>query len=382
MRIEPFQMERWQSTWEHRVAFNLSESGVHPLTLAGLLQMPGGAPSLEQDALMDTLLGYAQGNGREDLRERVAAIYPEAEIGDVLITHGGAEANFLTTLRLIEPGDNVVMMLPNYMQTHGLVRGWGAEVRAWEMREERAWFPDPAELLDLVDDTTKLIIVTNPNNPTGRVFREDLLDAVVEAASSVGAWILADEVYRGAEVEGPETPSFWGRYDRLIITSGLSKAYGLPGLRIGWAVTPDSDLATALWSYHDYTTICPSPITERLAAFALEPARRQNILERTRGVLRRNLPLLLEWVDAAGDLFEYVRSDAGAILWLRYTLGIGSSELAERVRAEQDTLIVPGDQFGMDHYLRIGYGPEPDYLQEGLDRLRTVLESCRVGAGA
>ncbi|MFO7768770.1 MAG: aminotransferase class I/II-fold pyridoxal phosphate-dependent enzyme, partial [bacterium] len=303
MRIEPFVMERWQSTWEHRVSYNLSESGVHPLTIRELLGMEGGEASLDPDRLMDTRLGYAQGNGREDLRERIAANYDGAGADDVLVTHGGAEANFLTTLRLIEPGDEVVMMLPNYMQTHGLVRGWGAAVRPWHLRPDADWDPDMEELEAAVNEKTRLIILTNPNNPTGRVFTGEVLDRVAEIADRVGAWVLSDEIYRGAELDGEETPSMWGRTGRLIVTSGLSKAYGLPGLRIGWAASPDTGLVAELWSYHDYSTICPSPATEALAAFALEPQRRENILGRTRGILRENLPLLLEWVEDQGDLF-------------------------------------------------------------------------------
>jgi len=381
MRIEPFVMERWQSTWEHQVSYNLSESGVHPLTIRELLEMPGGSGGLDPGRLLDIRLGYAQGNGREDLRRRIALLYPDAGPDNVLVTHGGAEANFLTTLRLIEEGDEVVMMLPNYMQTHGLVRGWGARVRPWHLKPGDRWDPDMEELEAAVNEKTRLIILTNPNNPTGRVFDAEVLDRVAEIAEGVGAWILSDEIYRGAELDRGETPSMWGRTDRLVVTSGLSKAYGLPGLRIGWAASPDPEMISELWSYHDYSSICPSPATEALAAFAMEPERRENILERTRDVLRTNLPLLLEWVGSQEGLFEYIRPEAGAILWVRYALEVGSGELAERVRSEQDTLIVPGDQFGMDRYLRLGYGPPHDYLMEGLARLKHVMETYRGPVG-
>jgi aspartate/methionine/tyrosine aminotransferase len=264
------------------------------------------------------------------------------------------------------------------MQTHGLVRGWGASVRGWPLQRELEWRPDPGELDQLVNKKTRLIIITNPNNPTGRVLGEEYLDAVARAADRVGAWVLSDEIYRGAERDGRPTPSMWGRCQRLVITSGLSKAYGLPGLRIGWAASPDKEMVHALWTYHDYSTICPSPITETLAIHALEPDRRRRILERTRAILNRNLPLLREWVDSQSGLFDYVPSDAGAILWVKYALEVNSSELAERARADESTLIVPGDQFGMDHYLRLGYGPEPEYLVEGLTRLKRVLK--RLGA--
>lgn len=376
MRIEPFEMERWQSTYEHRVSYNLSESGVHPLTLRELIEMPGGDGGLTFEQMGEILLGYTQGNGLEALRERLTPLYPGAGVENILLTHGGAEANLLATLRLVEPGDEVVMLLPNYMQTYGLVRGWGATLVPWPMSAERNWDPDPDALDKAVSEKTRLIIVTNPGNPTGRVLREPLLERVAAAADRVGAWILSDEIYRGAELSGVEAPTLWGGYDRLLITSGLSKAYGLPGLRIGWVVSPSVAQIDALWSYHDYSTICVSAVAERLALHAMDPERRARILERTRGILNRNLPLLLEWVEAQGDLFTYVRPEAGAILWVRYELDVNSYELAERARVEEDTLVVPGDHFGMDHYLRIGYGPEPDYLKEGLARVKRVLERC------
>lgn len=377
MKIEPFEMERWQSTWEHKVDFNLSESGVHPLTVRELLEMPGDGPILTTDDLLATGLGYAQGNGIESLRERISLIYPGSTIENILVTHGGAEANFLATLELIKPGEEVVIMLPNYMQVWGLVQGWGAEVKPWLMREENDWQPDPEELRGLVSEKTKLIVITNPNNPTGKVFRKPLLEAIVAAASKVGAWILADEIYRGAENAGEETPGFWGMYDRLLITSGLSKAYGLPGLRIGWVASPDVNRIDTLWSYHDYSTICSSPLTEALATHALEPVRRQNILERTRGIIRNNLPLLLEWIDGEEGLFSHTKTEAGAIMWVRYHLEVDSLELAERVRVEKSALIEPGDHFGVDHYLRLGFGPEHSYLTEALERVREVLVSYR-----
>lgn len=375
MRVEPFVMERWQSTYEHKVAYNLSESGVHPLTVQELLEMAGNGPALTTDDVMQIGLGYGQSNGSEALREYISAIYPGSNIDNVLVTHGGAEANFLSTMHLLEAGDEAIVMLPNYMQTYGLVGIWGAVAKPWMLREENGWQPDPIELEEAVTEKTRLIIVTNPNNPTGLVFGASLLEAIVAAAQRVGAWILTDEIYRGAEVEGPETPSFWGRYDRLLITSGLSKAYGLPGLRTGWIVSPQVEKIEDLCSYHDYSTIGPSPLADALATHATEPTRRNNILERTRSILRRNLPMLKQWVDQQEGTFDYVEPQAGAIMWVRYNLDVNSSELADRVRVEEDTLIQPGDHFGFDHYLRLGYGPEHDYLVEGLSRVKRVLDN-------
>jgi aspartate/methionine/tyrosine aminotransferase len=228
-------------------------------------------------------------------------------------------------------------------------------------------------------------VICNPNNPTGARFDGDDLDRIAAIAARRGSWILSDEIYRGAERDGRETPSIWGRADRVIVTSGLSKAYGLPGLRIGWVAGPPA-LVASLWSYHDYTTISPGALSDALARRALEPERRARILARTRGILNHNFPIMAEWLDAHGSLFSYAPPDAGAIVYVRYHHAINSTDLVNRLRQQKSVLIVPGDHFGMDGYLRIGFGDEPGHLRAGLDRvaeliadlgLRTADRECR-----
>ncbi len=370
MKIGPFEMERWQSTWENRVRYNLSESGVHPMTVAELLEIAG----LEPAVVLDQRLVYSQSNGTDELREAIAALYPGATPAQVLVTNGGSEANYTTTWSLLEPDDVIVMQRPNYMQAWGVAEAFGREVRGFHLVEERGWRPDLDELNDRADGAVKLIIVTNPNNPTGAILADDEIDRIVAAADRVGAWILADEIYAGAELDGVRSPTFWGRYDRVVITSGLSKAYGLPGLRLGWAVGP-ADFIERLWSYKDYTSIAPGTLSDLLARAALRPQTRHRIEERTRDILRRNLRLLADWLSERSDIFRFHEPRAGAICYTRYELDINSSALARRLKDEGNVLVVPGDHFHMDGYLRIGYGAPTHELGEALDRVETVLRS-------
>ncbi len=372
MRIETFAMERMQSTYENQVEFNLSESGVHPLRLDELADTDAA-----RAAVLAQPLAYTQSNGTPELRRQIAALYPGATIDHVEVTNGGSEANFLTVWHLVEPGDEIVMMVPTYMQTWGLVRGFGGAVRTWPLREttdggRARWRPDLDELRRLVSSRTKLVLLCNPNNPTGARLDASDLDAIGDIAGPHGAWILSDEIYRGAELDGRETPSMWGRSERAIVTSGLSKAYGLPGLRVGWIVARPSLVAT-LWSYHDYTTIAPGALSDRLARVALEPSRRARLLERTRGILRENYPLLRDWLAMHGEGLSHVPPEAGAIAYVRYLHDINSTELVERLRETKSVLVVPGDHFQMDGYLRIGYGDRPEYLTRGLARLHELL---------
>ena len=370
MKIEPFKMERMQSTWEHHVEINLSESGVHPLTLGELLE---NAP--ERDALFSRLLCYTQTNGTPDLRARIAAMYPGSTIDHVEVTNGGAEANFLVCWSLLDRDDEVVMMVPNYMQAWGLARAFAGKVHAWPLREGPGprWQPDLDELGALVTPRTRLIAICNPNNPTGARFTVPELETIGRIADRHGAWVLSDEIYRGAELDGRETPSMWGRAEHTIVTSGLSKAYGLPGLRIGWAVAPP-ETAANLWSYHDYTTIAPTALSDALATVALAPGRRARLLERTRGILRENYPPIAAWLHGRSRTFSFIPPEAGAIIYVRYHHRVNSTELVTRLREEKGVLMVPGDHFGMDGYLRIGIGSDLASLREGLTRLEALLE--------
>jgi aspartate/methionine/tyrosine aminotransferase len=367
--FHPFAMERWQSTYENRVELNLSESGVDPLTLAELLEI-GGAN------IDDVPLGYGQSNGSDALRARIAALYDGAGDEGVVVCNGSAEANFITMWELVRPGEEIAVIVPTYMQTYGLAQNVGARVVEIPLHEELGWQPDPDEITRAFTGRVRLIVVTNPGNPTGAVISDEARAAIVHAAQRTGAWILADEVYRGAEIDGTDTPSFFGSHDRVVATGSLSKAYGLPGLRIGWCMT-DAQTAEALWARSDYTTISPGELTDRLAAIALDSAVRRRLLQRTRGIIRTGLDTLTSWFDSTGG-FHWRDPDAGAICLARYDADIPSEELAERLRVEQSVLILPGSHFGLDRYVRFGLGMPTAQFRTALDRVAETLREVAV----
>lgn len=379
----PFEMERWQSTWEHRVEINLSESGVHPLSTRELLSLGREAAPAEAGRLEDELLDlrheYGQSNGSDTLRSRIAALYPGADSEGVLVTQGGAEANLVSLWRLLEEEGEWAALLPTYMQVPGLVRNLGGRLHPVPLREQLGWQPDPDDVEEVFRAGARVLLVTNPNNPSGAVIEPDRLDAILAAAVRHDAWIVADEVYSGAEVEGDATPTIFGRHSRTICTHSLSKAYGLPGLRLGWAVTTPA-LAEELWARTDYTSIAPATLSDALATLALEPHVRAAILRRTRGILRSNRDHFANWVRSQGERFSYRPPDAGAIALLRYRDPVPSLEFAERLRAERSVLVVPGTHFGLEGTLRLGFGNPADELEEGLARvadLFDIVESTR-----
>ena len=376
MELEPFAVERLQSIWEHQVAWNISESGVHPLRLDELADRQE-----DRDALAEQHLAYTQTNGTLELRAAIASLYDGATTEHVQVTNGGSEANWIVLWRLVTPGDELVVMTPNYMQSAGIIRALGATVRPWPLLpvagaigERARWRIDLDALESLVSPRTRAIVICNPNNPTGMRLGAEDVQRICDVARRSGTWVLADEIYGGAELDSVETTSAWGRYERVIVTSGLSKAYGLPGLRIGWVVA-SPPLIEELWGVHDYTTIAPGALNDRLARMALSPEKRNRILARARGIIVTNYAIVRRWVERREPALWHAPPDAGAIAFVRYAHQIGSTELVERLRDKHGVLVVPGDHFEMDGYLRIGFGGDPLALTRALELTGEALDA-------
>jgi aspartate/methionine/tyrosine aminotransferase len=366
MKFPIFELERVQSLFENTVQYNLTESGFHPFTLKELL-----SPA-QRSELEETVLGYGQTNGSLEIRQRIAALYPQQVPDNVLVTNGSSEANFVACHTLLEPTDEVVMMVPNYMQIWGIAEEMGATPIAFHLREQNDWAPDLDELKRVVTDRTRMIAVCNPNNPTGYTLTDDEMREIAAIADRVGAWVYADEVYRGAELDGVELRSFVGLGDRVMVNGGLSKAYALPGLRLGWLVGPSKTVGTA-WAYHDYTSITAGILSHRVGAIALSPEVRPQILKRNRTMLRSNLELTFDWVRSFEGLLRFVPPKGGGLCFLHYDLDINSTDLSDWLRKEHSVFLLAGDCFGMDSYFRIGIGAEADYLRAGLKRVRDAL---------
>ncbi len=369
MNIDLFQMERMQSLYWHLVDYDLSESGVIPMTIRELL-----GPAADAETFLQTSLGYPLSEGSHEARSSIAAWYPEATPENVSLTNGGSESNHLVLWTLLEPDDRLAFMVPNYLQGWGLGRAYGKATDTFKLKlRDGRWRLDLDGLKRAVKRSTKVVMVCNPNNPTGHVLTEEEMDAVVAAADRVGAWIVSDEIYRGAEVDTDvASPTFWGRYDKVVVTSGLSKAFAMPGLRVGWTLGP-LELIRDTWVRHDYTTLTPNIISDRLAAFAMQPDVRENIFARTRAIIRANLPHLETWIHAHDDVFTYARPTAGAIAYVKYDLPIGSTALVDRVRRERSVLLVPGDMFGLGKGIRYGFGYDIERTIKGLSLAEDLL---------
>jgi aspartate/methionine/tyrosine aminotransferase len=372
MKLETFELERIQSEWEHIVKYNLSESGVEPLPLSEMLT------ETQIEEMLGIRLGYTQTNGTIPLREAIAhpfSIGPE----QVLATNGGAEANFLVTwwlLREVRRSGEVLAMTPNYLQIQGVWNALGGRTIPFHltMQDDR-WSINPEELESKVSGSTIAIAVCNPNNPTGSVLNEEEMRFIADLAEEHDLWIISDEVYQGAEHSGLKTPSMFGRYEKVFVTASLSKAFGLPGLRLGWIVAPSEDVAGQLWAYSDYTTICPSILSDWLATIALQPEVRQRLERRAHGIVNRNWGILKSWMDSYENVFECVAPLAAAICFPRVKLDMSALDFVHRLLREKSVLITPGEFFGVPGHLRLGYGCEREYLESALGVISELLDT-------
>jgi len=367
LKIEQFEMERMQSTWENLVEMDMSESGVRPVSLREMADM-----GLDLDSILNMPLGYSQSNGTIALRETLAASYPGATPDHIEVTNGTSEANYILALTLLRPGDQVAFQVPNYMQYGGIPQSLGATVNRFSLRLDREWEPDWDEFERAVNPKTRLVYISNPNNPTGSILSADAMRRIVARCEEVGAWLLADEVYLGAEIHCQRTTSFWGMSGRVIVTSGLSKAYGIPGVRIGWIVAPP-DVVAECWGQHDYLTIGPNKISDAVACVAVTPQNREKLYARTRTILQHNLPIMREWVASFGGFLAFREPQAGALCLVRYHSPIASYALCERIRVNQSVLVVPGSHLGLEGYARLWLGGKPEFLCEGLRRVGEEL---------
>jgi aspartate/methionine/tyrosine aminotransferase len=366
-RFTPFELELYQSLYERTVAYNLADSSVKCVTTREWLDEE------EIEQLLSTGLFYPEVNGTGELRSAIAALYPGAGPENVLVTVGASQANAIVCETLLRPGDEVVVMTPGYRQVWGIARNRGCAVRDLPLRAEAGWRLDLDALEAAVTERTRLVAIVNPNNPTGTIITPEERGRIVAACARAGAWLHVDEVYTGTEWApgATETATMWGAYDRLICTNSLSKAYGLAGLRIGWAVA-DAATVEELWRRHEYGVIAAAAPSMTLATIALQPDKRARLLARQRELSRGGRRVLEEWLAGQGGRFSVQPAGATSIAFVRFNIPIASYDLAERIRQEASVLVAPGSALGAEGHLRITIGYEPAKVAAALERIGSV----------
>lgn len=371
--IDEFAVEQWMNAYEESCRFNLAETCVRSLTLDELVELTGDKAAFWAD-LGRTQLTYGPITGSPRLRSLVAELYERQSAGDVMITHGAIGANALVYSALVDAGDHVVAVVPTYQQHYSIPQSIGAEVDLVHLNADNDWLPRIEEIAGAVRPTTKVIALNNPNNPTGALIPKEQLDAIVDIAREVGAWVVCDEVYRGVDRTGDGfTISVADLYEKGVSTGSMSKSYALAGLRLGWIVGPHA-LLQAVATHRDYTTISVGRIDDALAVVALE--NREVILARSRAITRENLSVLDAWVRSRADL-SYVKPQSGTTALIHYAADIGSYDFCTQLLDDTGVMFTPGDAFDIPHTFRIGFADDTETLRTGLALTGQFLDTLR-----
>lgn len=361
MKIREFGVEIWMNAHENDATWNLAETCVDSITIGELLALSGR----NDDALTDLApmrMGYGAISGSDRLKSAICRLYERQTPANVTVTHGTIGANHLVHSALVGAGDVVVAIVPTYQQHVSIPESLGAEVRLVWLKPENGFLPDPEELAEAAKGA-RLIALTNPNNPTGALLDQAGLEAVIAIARANDAWILCDEVYRGIDQKGDGfTPSICDLYEKGIATCGMSKAFSLAGLRLGWIAAPEA-VIEAVSIHRDHTTISVGRIDGHFATIALEAADR--ILERSRRITRTNLAILSDWIDSQPRLC-WVKPASGTTALLRFDLPMSSADLCRQLQAETGVMLLPGSTLDMEGWLRIGYACATEDLRRGL----------------
>lgn len=317
--------------------------------------------------------------GLPALRHRVieqARLDGLCDPNDVLITAGAAEANYLAFMQLVQPGDDIVVELPGWPQAEVLARAVGANLIVVERCEGCGWTLPLDQLAAAVTDRTRLIFLSNPNNPTGHLTPAQDLHRIAAIADRVGAWLLVDEVYAGLEWDGPRAPSIAGIYDRGITTGSVSKALGLQGLRTGWLICRDAALVRDAFILRENSSEIMNILGETIAEIALRPDRLAAAMQTARNAGRATLDRLDRYVAGEPGL-DWHRPQAGLIGLARLVDGIDSADFARALLADPyRTFLLPGISYGLAHHIRLGVGGgAASNLDLGLSRMSALLNS-------
>lgn len=369
MKIESFALERYFARHEFSARYLLSSSDCEALSMNTLLEMADS----ESLALWQNLkFSYTETFGHPALREAIADIYPILTADNVLVT-APEEGIFLAMQTLLEPEDHVICTYPGYQSLYALARSIGCDVSLWECNEDRGWHFDLQHLDQMMRPDTKMVVVNFPHNPTGFIPTHEEYETLIDIVGQSSAYLFSDEMYRFLELDlRPPLPAACELYAKAISLCGLSKTFGLPGLRIGWLVAQDDGILDRMSLLRDYTTICNSAPSEILGLMALR--NRSEIISLQQSRIRRNMQHLDDFFSAHQDSFVWNRPLAGSICFPRMTKIDDTLDFCEKLVAETGIMLVPSALFRYgQHHIRIGYGRDnfPEvigYFADYLDR--------------
>ncbi|KAJ5808803.1 hypothetical protein N7474_010072 [Penicillium riverlandense] len=393
VKIETFAVEQWMDKYETIAKYNTAETCCASLSVEDLRELSEDKAFNPLARLHSTKLTYGAIRGSDELRGTLANLYSvktptPLPKDNILITAGAIQANFMLLYTLVGPGDHVICHYPTYQQLYSVPTSLGAEVSLWKSDAGNGWQLDMKELETLIRPNTKLIIINNPQNPTGAIIPHSTLEELVDLAREKSIILFGDEVYRPLfhnitpmDKEFPPSLLSLG-YERTVVTGSISKAYSLAGLRVGWIASRDPTIIEACASTRDYTTISVGQIDDAVASYALAPTCIHNLLRRNIDLARTNLALLEKFIESHRWACDWVKPRAGTTAFVRFTkMGKPVDDVAfcEMLLDRTGVMFVPGSAcFGggedFPGYVRIGYVPETEVLEQGLEALKAFME--------
>ncbi|KAH7213403.1 pyridoxal phosphate-dependent transferase [Fusarium oxysporum] len=393
VRIAPFAVEQWMGEYETTSgALNVAETCAASVSIDDLVGM---CKDPKAQGPIDTRLKLTYGPipGSNALMERIAAQCSTEDTKlaaeDIVLTQGAIGANFLALYSLVGPNDHVVCVYPTYQQLYEVPRSIGAEVSLWKLKEEESFVPNVDGLINLIRKNTKMIIINNPNNPTGAPIHNSELGRIAQIAKEKGIILFSDEVYRplfhggaSGQIDIPKPATSLG-YERTITTGSMSKGYALAGIRVGWIASKDKCIISAIMAARDYITISVSQIDDQVARYALSPAVLPSLVDRNLTLARNNAKLVKEFIGRYKAVCSWVEPTAGTTAFVRFIKNgqpINDVDFCLDLLSKNNVLFVAGSKcFGKDEdfkgYIRMGYVCETHVLVEGLKRLGAYIDA-------
>jgi aspartate/methionine/tyrosine aminotransferase len=385
--------------YETKAKYNIAETCCASISIDQLVEL---SENKNANVIQTSkVLGYGTIRGSDELRQNLARLYSAKVTSplspdNILTTAGAIQANYLAAYTLVGPGDHVICHYPTYQSLYEVPKQLGAEVELWKAKPENEWALSIDDLKALIKPNTKLIIINNPNNPTGAVLGKSFLEQLIAVATEHNITILADEVYRPIfhsigplDKEFPPSLMSMG-YSNVLVTGSLSKAYSLAGVRVGWIASRDPAMIERIAAARHYTTISVSGLDEQVAAFALSPATVHGLLARNIQLARTNLALLEKFVLKNEDECEWVKPKAGTTAFVKFHREgkpVDSVDFCKRLFEKTGVLFVPGSHsFGEEFkgYVRIGFVNDTETVRQGLDEaskfVRKNLEDVDLAA--
>ncbi|KAF2691731.1 PLP-dependent transferase [Lentithecium fluviatile CBS 122367] len=384
VKIDKFSVEGWMDEHENKCQYNIAETCAASISIDQLREL---SEAKDKDIFqVSKPLTYGAIRGSAALRTNLARLYSAKSASplppeNILTTPGAIQANYLAAYALVGPGDHVICHFPTYQSLYEVPKQLGAEVDLWKAKPESDWIPSIDDLKSLVKPNTKLIVINNPNNPTGAILKKSFLQQIIDVASEHNITILSDEVYRPifhsiTPLDNEFPPSILSMgYKNVIVTGSMSKAYALAGIRVGWVATRNPDIVEKIAQARHYTTISVSQLDEQVAAFALDQNTVHSLLARNIQLAKTNLALLDKFVTKNDDACEWVKPLAGTTAFVKFHRdgkAVDSVDFCKKLLEKTGVLFVPGSEcFGEEFkgYVRIGFVNHTEGVKEGLEKV-------------